>query len=53
MNGNKKVKIAAAAIAVTLCCEEDNEKGREEWVTAQGHSWILFPATQRARFRRS
>ena len=32
MNANKKVKIAAAAIAVALCCEEDNEKRRKEWV---------------------
>ena len=32
MNANKKVKIAAAAIAVALCCKEDNEKRRKEWV---------------------
>ena len=32
MNANKKVKIAAAAIAVALCYEEDNETRRKEWV---------------------
>ena len=32
MNANKKVKFPAAAIAVALCCEKDNEKRRQEWV---------------------
>ena len=32
MNTNKKVKIAAATITVALCCQEDNEKCRKEWV---------------------
>ena len=32
MNANKKIKIAAAAIAVPLCCKEDTEKRRKEWV---------------------
>ena len=57
MNANKKVKTAAAAIAVALCCEKDNQKRRKKMgnavLTAQKHSWILFPATQRAALRRS